>query len=83
MKYVMLLQVKETENSKTECKAIRLPECDDKDTTYLYKVLFHFSYNKWVNQCGVIPGLDCGCLPEDDKKFWESHLVDYADVITE
>lgn len=45
MKYVMLLQVKETENSKTECKAIR--------------------------------------LPEDDKKFWESHLVDYADVITE
>lgn len=81
MQYIMLLQIKNNSESEKEFKAVKLPECKDSDTTYLYQVLSHFALKSWVNVCGIVPGLDCGCLSEEDIKFWKSHLVDYKDII--
>ena len=81
MQYVMLLQVKEKSESETVFKAIKLPECKDTDTTYLYKVLSYFALNNWVHLCGVIPCFECGSLTDEEIKFWKSHLVEYKEII--
>ncbi|GEM_PF-6057900 len=83
MQYVMLLQVKEKSESETVFKAIKLPECKDTDTTYLYKVLSYFALNNWVHLCGVIPCFECGSLTDEEIKFWKSHLVEYNEIIKE
>jgi len=83
MRYIMLLQIKENLESSIEHKAVLLPECNDTDNTYLYKVLSFFSLKNWVNLCGVIPSFDCGCLSEDDVNFWKSHLIEYNEIIEE
>lgn len=81
MQYIMLLQIKQNCESEKELKAVKLPESNDTDTTYLYEILSHFARNNWVNLCGVIPAFECGCLSENDIKLWKEHLVDYSDII--
>ena len=81
MKYVILLQIKENVEKETEYMAIEFPECNDIDASFLYKALSYFALKNWVHICGVIPGFECGCLPEQDVNFWKSHLVKYEDLI--